>query len=101
MRSISPAAATASAQLPNRFAAAFASVCSPNDAALYASAKRLFGTWKTARQAAGFPVPASEFYTKDETLLQIIELYEQERPLTYSSHNDEKLRRSAKKHEQA
>ncbi len=68
------------------------------DASLYATGRRLFGTWKTARQAAGFPVPTREFYTKDETLLKIIELYEQEHPLTYSSHKNEKLRRSANKH---
>lgn len=65
---------------------------------LYASGKRLFGSWLQARVAAGLPSHLPEFYTADEVRLMIIELYEKELPLVFRSHNDEKLRRSAKKH---
>ena len=65
---------------------------------LYSAGKRLFGNWTAARAAAGFPRPPREYYSADEVQLRIIDLYERELPLTYSSHNDEKLKRSAKKH---
>ncbi len=68
------------------------------DPALYAAAKRLFGTWTKAREVAGLPKPAPDFYSPDEVRMKIIELYERELPLAFSSHNDEKLRRSARKH---
>ena len=65
---------------------------------LYAAGKRLFGKWKAARKAAGLPCQESDFYTADEVQLRMIELYEKELPLTFESHRDFKLRRSAKKH---
>jgi len=68
------------------------------DRPLYSAAKRLFGNWSAARAAAGFPRAQREFYTADEVRLRIIELYEQELPLTLSPQNDLKLRRSVKTH---
>lgn len=68
------------------------------DPTLYSAAKRFFGTWKAAREAAGCPVTPWEYYSKDEVLLRIVELYEKELPLTFTSHNDEKLRRSARRY---
>jgi len=65
---------------------------------LYGAGKRLFGTWKAARKAAGLPCHESDFYTRDEVQLRMIELYEKELPLIFASHRDFKLRRSAKKH---
>ena len=66
--------------------------------AAYEAAKRHFGTWTVARAAAGFPKPIREFYSPDEVRLLIIDLYERELPLTFGSHRDENLRRSAIKH---
>ncbi|MCO8122609.1 hypothetical protein NHH03_12755 [Stieleria sp. TO1_6] len=68
------------------------------DPSLYSAGKRLFGTWTKARAAAGLPKPTRDFYSPDEVCMKIIELYERELPLAFSSHNDEKLRRSARKH---
>ena len=68
------------------------------DPTLYSASKRFFGTWRAARRASGFPARVSEYYTKDDVLLKIVELYEKELPLAFASHNDEKLRRSAKKY---
>ena len=69
------------------------------DPSLYAAGKRLFGTWSAARAAAGCPRPArGTYYSADEVRLRIIELYERELPLTFRSHGDINLRRSAKKH---
>lgn len=68
------------------------------DPALYAASKRFFGSWKAARSAAGFPVRPWEYYSKDEVLLRIVELYEKELPLTFTSHKDDKLRRSARRY---
>jgi hypothetical protein len=68
------------------------------DRALYEAAKKCHGSWTDALAASGFPVPPREFYTADEVRLRIIELYEQELPLTFNSHKDVKLQRSAKKH---
>jgi ParB-like nuclease domain len=65
------------------------------DPSLYSAGKRLFGNWTAARAAAGFPRPPREYYSADEVQLRIIDLYERELPLTYRSHNDEKLKRSA------
>ncbi len=66
------------------------------DPSLYSAGKRLFGNWTAARVAAGFPRPPREYYSADEVQLRIIELYERELPLTYRSHNEEKLKRSAR-----
>jgi hypothetical protein len=68
------------------------------DSQLYSAGKRLFGTWKAARKAAGLPCRESDFYTADEVQLRMIELYEKDLPLTFGSHQDFKLQRSAKKH---
>lgn len=68
------------------------------DRGLYEAGKKHFGTWTTARAAAGFPKPTREFYSADEVRLAIIDLYERELPLTFGSHRDENLRRSALKH---
>lgn len=69
-----------------------------DDRALYEAGKRLFGTWTAAREAAGFAEPPRNFYSADEVRLKIIELYDQELPLRFASHRDEKLSRSARKH---
>jgi hypothetical protein len=69
-----------------------------DEPSLYAVGKRLFGSWAKARAAAELPRHVPEFYTADEVRLMIIEMYEKELPLAFRSHNDEKLRRSAKKH---
>lgn len=69
-----------------------------DDPSLYAAGKRFFGSWTKARDAAGLPSQKREFYSADEVQLQIIELYEKSMPLRFSSHSDEKLRRSALKH---
>jgi hypothetical protein len=47
-----------------------------------------------------FPKPEQKkkWYTPNEVRLRIIDLYERELPLTFRSHNDERLRRSAIKH---
>ncbi len=65
---------------------------------LYEAGKKHFGSWTTARDAAGFPVPTRDFYSPDEVRLAIIDLYERELPLTFCSHRDMNLRRSAIKH---
>ncbi|WP_442511683.1 hypothetical protein SH528x_003393 [Novipirellula sp. SH528] len=69
-----------------------------DDRGLYEAGKRCFGTWTAARAAAGFPKPTREFYSPDEVRLAIIDLYERELPLTFASHRDSNLRRSAIKH---
>lgn len=69
-----------------------------DDRGLYEAGKKHFGTWTAARAAAGFPKPTREFYSPDEVRLAIIDLYERELPLKFSSHRDENLRRSAIKH---
>lgn len=69
-----------------------------DDPSLYAAGKRLFGNWTAARKVAGFPSVEPDFYTADEVQLRMIELYERELPLTFGSHRDFKLQRSAKKH---
>jgi hypothetical protein len=69
-----------------------------DDRTLYSAAKRLFGNWSKARAAAGFPRPPREFYTPDEVLMIIIEMYERELPLTLRTQNDLKLSRSVIKH---
>ncbi len=68
------------------------------DPSLYSASKRLFANWTAACAAAGYPKPKREFYSADEVQLRIIEMYERELPLTYSAHNDVKLRQSARKH---
>lgn len=68
------------------------------DSRLYGAGKRLFGTWKAARSAAGFPSVEPDFYSADEVQLRLIDLYEKSLPLTFGSHRDFKLQRSAKKH---
>jgi len=68
------------------------------DRALYEAAKNWHGSWTAALEAAGFPRPPREFYSPDEVRLRIIDLYERELPLTLSSQNDLKLRRSVIKH---
>ena len=68
------------------------------DPRLYVAGKRLFGKWKAARKAAGFPSVEPDFYSADEVQLRLIELYEKSLPLTFGSHRDFKLQRSAKKH---
>jgi len=69
-----------------------------DDRLLYSAGKRLFGNWSAARAAAGFPRPPREYYSADEVRLRIIDLYEQEQPLTFKAHQDAKLRRSVKRH---
>jgi hypothetical protein len=69
-----------------------------DDPPLYAAGKRLFCSWSAARAAAGYPRLTQEFYSADEVRLRIVELFENELPLTFRSHNDVNLRRSAKKH---
>lgn len=68
------------------------------DRALYEAAKNWHGSWTAALEAAGFPRPPREFYSPDEVRLRIIDMYERELPLTLSSQNDLKLRRSVIKH---
>lgn len=68
------------------------------DPSLYSAGKRLFGNWSAARNAAGHPHPSREFYTADEVRLRIIELYENELPVTLCSYKELKMRRSVKKH---
>ena len=68
------------------------------DRALYQAAKLWHGSWTAALAAAGYPQPPRDYYTADEVRLRIIDLYERELPLTCSSHNDSKLRRSCMKH---
>lgn len=68
------------------------------DRALYEAAKLWHGSWTAALAAAGFPQRPRDYYTADEVRLRIIDLYERELPLTCSSHNDSKLRRSCIKH---
>jgi hypothetical protein len=68
------------------------------DRALYEAAKNWHGSWTAALEAAGFPRLPREFYSPDEVRLRIIDMYERELPLTLSSQNDLKLRRSVIKH---
>jgi hypothetical protein len=68
------------------------------DRALYEAAKLWHGSWTAALAAAGYPQPPRDYYTADEVRLRIIDLYERELPVTCSSHNDSKLRRSCMKH---
>ncbi|MCY2976962.1 MAG: hypothetical protein NTW52_20090 [Planctomycetota bacterium] len=71
---------------------------SRDDRLLYSAGKRLFGNWSAAMEAAGYPRPKREYYTADEVRLRIIDLYENGLALSLKSQNDQKLRRSAKKH---
>ena len=65
---------------------------------LYTAAKRWFGSWTAAREAAGLPIPIRDFYSPDEVQLIIIDLYEKELPLNLASQNSSKLRRSVNRH---
>ncbi len=65
---------------------------------MYSAGKRLFGNWTAARAVLPVSTAAARILLADEVQLRIIDLYERELPLTYRSHNDEKLKRSSKKH---
>ncbi|TWU39978.1 hypothetical protein Q31b_32940 [Novipirellula aureliae] len=68
------------------------------DRVFYEPGKHWFRTWSAALEAAGHPTSKRESYTADQVLLRIIDLYEREKPITFASHGDDKLCRSAKKH---
>jgi hypothetical protein len=68
------------------------------DPGLYGAGKRFFGRWLSAREAAGLPGKKREYYSRDEALLRIVDLYEKELPLVFNSHQDEKLTRSANRY---
>ena len=67
------------------------------DPALYAAAKRLFGTWTDAREAAGFPVPRPVQLSADEVKRRIRRLHRCGTSFSNMRVNDPDLYRSAKR----
>jgi len=65
------------------------------DFRLYAAARKRFGSWSKALEAAGVSSLIKDyFYTQDEVQMKIVELYEQNVPLRLNSQSDEKFKRS-------
>jgi hypothetical protein len=69
------------------------------DKPLHASARRYFGSWGRAVEAAGISLSEQDyFYSSDEVQLKIVELYERGDSMRLNSHKDKKLKRSVIKH---
>lgn len=68
------------------------------DPALYAAAKRLFGNWTKAREAAGFPVQRQPSLPADEMLRQIAALASDRKALTELRESNRQVYNSAIRH---
>lgn len=67
------------------------------DPALYAAAKRLFGNWTEARQAAGLPVVVKEHLSPEEVIRRIKSRHSEKLPLSNLKEIDQDLYRSARR----
>ncbi|TWU39375.1 hypothetical protein [Novipirellula artificiosorum] len=65
------------------------------DPELYAAAKRLFGNWRVARSAAGFPFQAKVTYSEAEVKRRIMRLHREGQSLSNMRDRDFDLHRSA------